>query len=493
MARPRKPEDPDKYQPCDRCGKCYWPAAWWPEGLICGYCYQAAKRTTGRCACGHDGVLPGIIDGAPACRSCSDIILNVDCVECGAETELYRGGSCLRCILKYTATDLLRSPDTGEVDPKLTVIVEALGAMERPNSGLTWIQQKHVKRFLKQLAAQEETTHEAIDTLPAGRTTNYVRALLVEHGVLPARDELLARFDRWALEKQERVIGSEQQTVIDQFRRWGLLRHLRSSSPISNSAFLRAKQSFTVAIEFSNWLTLERGLTVTQFTQHELDAWQAGGPSTREHVYRFIRWAIATRIVPADLTVIPHRRGTAARLDAQSQTEAVDQVVYTGDLTDRDRLAAILIIVFGQRTEKICKLTWREMIVTDTDVTVRLGSYPITLPPPLDGPVRALASDNVHGQTAAHPNSPWVFRGYTPGNHIDPAHLRLRLKPLFAALAARLGTLTELSKTTPVAILAETLGYHPATLEAHARVGATAFAEYIALRDQPSTDADPWR
>jgi hypothetical protein len=481
MARPRKPEDPDKYLPCDRCGKCYWPAAWWPEGLICGNCYQAAKRTTGTCPCGHEGVLPGIVDGTPVCRGCSGIILNVDCVECGAETELYRGGSCLRCILKYTAFDLLRSPDTGEVDPKLAAVVDALGTMERPNSGLTWIQQPHVAQFLKQLAAQKEITHESVDALPQGRTTNYVRALLVEHGVLPVRDELLARFEVWSIDKQGRVIDPEQQIVIDQFRRWGLLRHLRSCSPITNSAFLRAKQSFTVAIEFCNWLTLERGLTVTQFGQHELDAWQAGGTSTRGHVYRFIRWAIATRIVPADLTVVPHRRGTAARLDAQSQTAAVEQVVYAGDLTDRDRLAAILIIVFGQRAEKICRLTWQDIIVTDTDVILHLGSYPITLPPPLDEPVRVLG--NIHGQTAAHPNSPWVFRGYTPGNHLDPAHLRLRLKPLFAALAARLGTLTELTKTTPVAILAETLGYHPATLEAHAKVGATVFAEYIALRD----------
>lgn len=65
--------------------------------------------------------------------------------------------------------------------------------------------------------------------------------------MLPARDELLARFKVWAIHKQGRVIDPEQQIVIDQFRQWGLLRHLRSSSPITNSAFLRAKQSFTVS------------------------------------------------------------------------------------------------------------------------------------------------------------------------------------------------------------------------------------------------------
>ncbi|WP_234974448.1 Fis family transcriptional regulator [Williamsia sterculiae] len=337
----------------------------------------------------------------------------MDCVECGAETELYRGGRCQRCILQYTATELLRNPDTGNVDPKLTVIADALGAMERPNSGLTWIRQPHVEQFLTQLAAQNNIDHDTVDALPTGQTTNYMRALLVEHGVLPRRDELLARFEMWALDKQERVIDPEQQIIIDQFRRWGLLRHLRSSSPISNSAFLRAKQLFTVAIEYCNWLTLEHGLTLTQAGQHEIDAWQPGGTSTRGHVYRFIRWAIATRIVPADLTVVQHRRGTATRLDTQSQTEAVQQVVYTEDLTDRDRLVAILIIVFGQRAEKISNLTCNDIIVTDTGVTLQLGSYPITLPHPSTNPSghwpRTTSTDKPpptpthHGYSAATP------------------------------------------------------------------------------------------
>ncbi|MDJ0358127.1 hypothetical protein [Paenarthrobacter sp. PH39-S1] len=48
---------------------------------------RGAKRITGICACGHEGVLPGIIDNRPACRTCSNIKLNVDCKSCGAEAE----------------------------------------------------------------------------------------------------------------------------------------------------------------------------------------------------------------------------------------------------------------------------------------------------------------------------------------------------------------------------------------------------------------------
>jgi hypothetical protein len=46
------------------------------------------------------------------------------------------------------------------------------------------------------------------------------------------------------------------------------------------------------------------------------------GPTTREHIVRFIRWAFKARLVAADLDVTPH---------------------------PRDRLSAILMIVFAQR------------------------------------------------------------------------------------------------------------------------------------------------
>jgi hypothetical protein len=139
-------------------------------------------------------VLPGLIDGRPACRRCGGVKINVDCVSCGAEAELYSGGRCQRCVLGATAQRLLTNADTSVLAPQLQVIVDALAAMQRPNSGLTWIRQSHVQSVLRELARHPTLTHEVLDQLPAGRTTDYMRHLLVEHGVLPSRDERLARF-----------------------------------------------------------------------------------------------------------------------------------------------------------------------------------------------------------------------------------------------------------------------------------------------------------
>ncbi|OOK74272.1 hypothetical protein BZL30_4655 [Mycobacterium kansasii] len=153
MARPKKREDPQRWPiRCARCDGHYELVASWPDGSICGYCYQAAKRTIGICACGHEGVLPGLIDDRPACRRCSGVKLNVDCVTCGAEAELYSGGRCQRCVLGATAQRLLTDPDTGLIAPQLQVLVDALTAMHRPNSGLTWIRKPHVQSVLRELA-----------------------------------------------------------------------------------------------------------------------------------------------------------------------------------------------------------------------------------------------------------------------------------------------------------------------------------------------------
>ncbi|WP_290514354.1 hypothetical protein [Aeromicrobium sp.] len=453
----------------------------WQSRGICGYCYQAAKRITGVCDCGHEGVLPGIINDRPACRTCSNIKLNVDCKSCGAEAELYSGGHCQRCVLTDTVDRLLTSPDTGQITPPLVLIADALKKMERANSGLTWIRQKHVNDFLLELARRPVITHEALDALPPSRTLDYVRGLLVEHHALPQRDELLARYERWATGAQKRVVDHDHRDVIARFIRWGMLRRMRTMDSVSNGTFLRSKQTVTVAIGFCNWLT-ERDQTLFYLNQSYVDRWQAEGPTTRELVSRFISWTSKAKITPPEITVAPHRRGTTPRMPHEQQRDAIDLAVHSDEMTQRDRLAAILVLVFGQQIEKVVTLTWDDITLTDRDVLIDLAGFPIRLDPPLDQPIRDLVAAPLHSRTAAHPNSSWVFRGAKPGRHIDPAHLRARLKPTFPTLEARLGTLHELTRLAPVAVIAEVLNYSPQTIEKHANASATAYSQYVANR-----------
>lgn len=55
---------------------------------------------------------------------------------------------------------------------------------------------------------------------------------------------------------------------------------------------------------------------------------------------------------------------------------------------------------------------------------------------------------------------------------------------------SRLGTLGDLTKTTPIPVLAEILGYNPTTLERHALAAATTYGHYIAARQRDVGMAD---
>jgi hypothetical protein len=136
-------------------------------------------------------------------------------------------------------------------------------------------------------------------------------------------------------------------------------------------------------------------------------------------------------------------------------------------------------VVFAQQVEDVAALTRGQVDVGLDRVTIALDDTAIDLPPPLDEPFRELAASS-HSNTASHPNSNWFFPGVAPGRHISPAQLRERLHPLFSPRAARLGTLHELTKLTPIAIIAEALGYTAQTIEQHAKGAAITYAEYVA-------------
>lgn len=480
MSRPRKASDPAQWaEPCGRCAEHHQIAARWPEAGICGYCYQQAKRTRGTCACGHEGILPGRTNGQPACRKCSGIRLNVDCLVCGEEDELHSGGRCWTCTLSATVDRLLGQPDSGPASPALELIATALKSMKRANSGLTWIRQPHVTAFLQQLATSPVITHEAIDDLPPSRTREYVRGLLVEHNALPRRDELSARFSVWAENALEQITTIQHRDIIRRYIRWHHQRRMNQMDEVSQGTFLRSKQSVTVAIKLLNWLN-DNGAELTALNQAHLDRWQAEGPTTHGIAARFLEWAKKTSLIDPSLRLQPHRRGTSPRMDATGQTEIVHRLTHANDLSPRDRAAGILVLVFGQHITDIVRLTWDDVTVSEELITISLGTVQIALTQPLDEPWRELAAAPIHDQTAAHPRSNWVFRGASPGRHLRAATLSVRLSKAFSSRAARLGTLHELTKLAPVAIIAEALGYSPATIERHAVDSSANYAQYIA-------------
>lgn len=220
-----------------RCSRCRRMAnqrrASWPGEDLCYSCFYTAMRTRGICpGCGHNGVLPGLAidaDRQPICLSCAGIPADFTCRRCGAEGDFYRRGACARCALREDLTALMI--DAAHDPQAMAAIVETLCRVERPASILTWKRSPRVQELLIGLASGEiPLTHQGLDEAGTDKAANHLRSLLEHAGILAARDEPLAQFERWLPGKLEAVTEPAVRAPVEQFARWHHLRRLRKAS-----------------------------------------------------------------------------------------------------------------------------------------------------------------------------------------------------------------------------------------------------------------------
>ena len=230
---------------------------------------------------------------------------------------------CWRCQLRDQLTDLLAGPD-GVIPEALQPFVDALLGLPQQRIAYVWIHRNAaVQTTLRWLATGDAPLpHSTFDQLP-GRTTEYLRGLLVEHGCLPCRDRYLAAFETWLPTKLDQIADPGVRRHIDAFARWHLLRQLRDRAkrePIPAGAFLNAKQSTTVAINFLDWLS-GRGRQLATVSQADLDAWYASGPSTRSQAFAVPQ--LGTRPAPDPRRPTPAQAGAGPIM---SEGERLDQI-----------------------------------------------------------------------------------------------------------------------------------------------------------------------
>lgn len=476
-------EDPARWDPCPRCRRSYQRARTWPEGRVCHYCASAALRTVGRCAsCGHEGILPGLDEhNAATCVACSGIPAQVHCRRCGLEAPLGRSNSCWSCLLQIKLEALLAGPD-GTIAAPLTALAAALAAMPSPNSAHAWLSNPEVAGLLRRLGGGElALTHAALDELPAGRTIEHLRGLLMTQGCLPARDPHLAGFEHWLALKLEAIAEPENRGVIDRFARWHLLRQLRARTaqgPISDGTFLNAKQTTTVAGNFLTWLST-RDVALEQLTQHDIDGWFAAGPSTRKHAVRFLYWAREQRLINASLEVPVPRTNQPTPLSAQQRLALLHRVLLEADLSHTIRVAAALVLLFGMTPRQITAITVDDLVDDGEHTWLRIAEHPVPLPEPLAQLLDGLAADPRYRRNTANHDSPLLFPGTRPGRAILPSTLAEALKRAnIPVQPTRAGAWLELVRNAPAPLLADALGISAVTAARYAERAGTDYATY---------------
>jgi hypothetical protein len=466
---------------CDRTGVKF--ATTWPEGRVCRRCYQQATRLHGTCpGCTQHRLLPGLLDGAPACADCTGIPKDFHCTRCGQEDEPVRTGLCAHCCLTDDLTALL-DDGTGTLAAPLQPLFTALTGQKHARSARIWLTtNRHAEQLLRDLAqGRLPLSHETFQDHPAPEKVTFLRALCIEHQLLAPVNLDIERFQAW-LETKVSDLPTDHARLIRQYARWvhlNRMRQLEATGGLKQGTFLAAKQSTTMAIGFLDHLKT-RGHGPKECTQSDVDAWLAGGPTTRSLARGFVRWAIQHGHFPA--VRFPYR--TAQTTPVISQTQRMD---HLRALTDRsaqipaaERVAALFLLLYSQPLTRITRMRLDQIHDTEDDLTVAFTEDRLVIPPPFDTIVRAHLDTLPHTNTAAHRQNTWLFPGARPGQHMHQGTIMNRLRERGIDLrGARNASLRALVLEMPAPIVADALDYSYQITDRHRRDAGAAFTDYI--------------
>jgi hypothetical protein len=432
-----------------------------------------------------DHVLSGTL-AQPVCPTCTnpDTVAWSACPGCG-RPRVIRSPRCERCNLLAGLVDLL-SGGSGTVRPDLQPLYDSLAGHERPATLLRWLARPHVQASLADLGSGRlPAEHAALDALPPGKRVEHLRAMLVSVGVLPARDEHLARLDRWITDT---ISAHPQAQLLRRYAVWHVLRRLRARNPdgLTAGQATHARANVNAAIALLDWMAA-RNLTLDTAGQGDLDHWLAGPSAHRVAAGHFARWARRQRMTTLRYPATAWH-GPARALDTEARWDQTHRLLHDDTLPLPDRVAGLLVLLYAQHVTTLTGLSVDHLIIDADGVALRLGRAPIELPEPLAGLVLSLAASR-HGHAALtdRGTSPWLFPGGRPGTPIGASQLAHRIRAVGVhAGQGRSTAMFALAGQLPAALLAQMLGTHISAAVKWQRASAgdwTAYAADYAKRD----------
>jgi hypothetical protein len=515
--------DPLNLEECVRCGRRQRVNTRAAEGPICASCIPSTTATCSMCGrttacmmskttgepwcracarawvecsrCRQWAAIRAGTREAPLCASCAvgDPSFWKTCPACGTSGRLI-AGVCRRCRLHQQLGELLTDTTTGQIRPSLQVLHDTLATADRPETILSWLRRGTVRSVLVDLATgQRPFTHTALDELPPSKSVEHLRSVLVATAVLPARDEQLARIQRWVSQTVNQHRDPKDREVLHRYAVWHELRRIRQrhrGAEVTYGQLDMVRRRVRAAIGLLDWLRTQ-GLTLATCRQPDLDAWLTSNDvSHRAETGHFVRWVISQRINPHLQFAATRWTGPARPLDQEQRWHQAKRLLHDDTLNTDDRVAGPLVLLYAQRPAAISRLTIDDINAGDATVELRLGSVPVVLPGPLASLTRDLvATRRGHAATGHHGTSRWLFPGGQPGRPVSADRLGERLRLLgIRPGQARSTALFQLATELPAAVLARMLGIHikVAVQWQHASAGDwTSYAADVSRRPTP--------
>ena len=306
--------------------------------------------------------------------------------------------------------------------------------------------------------------------------------MLTAGGVLPPRDEELARTGQWLAGILQAVEPDAARRLVRAYATWQVMRRLRASAgraarPRTYTA--HARRNIRAAAEFLAWLH-SRGRALAACRQADVESWLATGPAACQ-VRDFLSWAARHGHCPAFDIPGPARASGAAASQDERWTLAA-RLLHDDTLDLTDRAAGCLLLLYGQQLSRIAAMTTSQVTTRDGTVHIGLGGHDVPVPEPLGIVLTELVrTGRSHTGTGSPAITPWLFPGGLPGKPITAPRLGSRLRALGVyAKTGRRAALLDLAGQLPAAVLADLLGLAPGTAVRWMRQAAGDWSSYAA-------------
>ncbi|REE58661.1 Cro/C1-type helix-turn-helix DNA-binding protein [Streptomyces sp. 3212.3] len=253
--------------------------------------------------------------------------------------------------------------------------------------------------------------------------------------------------------------------LLELFATWHIQRRLHTLAdrcPLTSKQIHQARNEIHLATAFLAHLA-ERGRTLADCTQADVDDWYAGGYTAQCLTLAFLRWAMRSNHMPT--VTVPHRStSNPTPLVQQQRLTLLRQVVDRDDIPLQDRVAAPLVLLYAQSLTRIARLTIDDVLREDGEVQIRLGDPPSPVPEPFAGMLLDYPGQRPNTMTATNPGARWLFPGRRAGQPMTSDTLEIRLRDLgFPTRRGRTSAIRHLVLRAPAPVVARMLSYHDDT------------------------------
>ncbi len=308
----------------------------------------------------------------------------------------------------------------------------------------------------------------------------YLRDLLMHYRVLPHRDRHLVFFELWLEQWLAAIDDQDQRELLERFASWDILRTLRAAADrtvVGASRDRNARRMLRKAKEFLTWID-DRGTNLPSCTQTDLDAWHAEAFLARRPAQKFLRWAVASHLMPR--LAIPHRNtANPAPIGHDKRIMLLRRAVEDEELDLLDRVVVVLALLFAQPLSRICRLTLDDLVEEDGQLSIRFGDPPTPVPEPFAELLRVFAARRPNLTTATNPEARWLFPGRRAGQPMDTSTLADRIrKNGIPTFHGRTAAIRQLVLQAPAPVIARMLNYHPEHITALAAEAGSPWSHY---------------